>query len=156
MRHGILALVLVLSAATAAEAKPLYGTVGEVLEARTASDDAARDRAEKFLKTADAAKARGNWSGAAKSYLEASLDWPGTEALSGLALALTRMDRSADGCKNGFRIKLSDLSNALSYMVLLTQLAESYGEPFDSTELREAVTEAQAETFSKIAACEKE
>lgn len=156
MRHFVLALAFVLGIAGTAHAKPLYGSVGEVLETRAAASAAVRERAGKFLETAEAARGRGNWSGAAKGYLESALDWPGTDALSGLAVALTRMTRSADGCENGYRIKLSDLSTALSYMVLLTQLSQSNGEAFDGAELRGAVSEVQDDTFGKIAACEAE
>lgn len=146
-------LSIAVGPASLANAKPIYASVGQVVEARAAATDEARERADGFLKTAKAAAARGNWSGATKGYLESALDWPGTEALSGIALGLAWIERSADGCENGFRIKLSDMSTALGYLVLLTQLEKANGEAFDSSQIRSALAHAQTDTFEKIAGC---
>ncbi len=49
------------------------------------------DAATEFLRIGDGAIARGNYSGAAKAYMESSLDVPSTHADLGAALALVNM-----------------------------------------------------------------
>ncbi len=153
MRTALICAAVLLGMAAQASAQSPFSTVAEMIEARAKATPADREFATGMLSGADNSAKRGNWSGAYKGYAEAALVWPDTASLLGMTEALAKMKRDADGCENGFRVKLSDLSRAFRVLVLLQQLGEVDGAQPDTSDVRAAIAKAQATVFANIDAC---
>lgn len=156
MKRLMVLLLAVIMCVQPAHARSLFATVGDIVEARAKASDSDKAAAREMRRVAGQAAQRGNWSGAYKGYAEAALRWPDGDALLGMTQSLARMDRSADGCENGFRVKLSDLSRALRLLVLIQQIGEVDGQTYSAREARAAIAEALRNVFAEIDACAKD
>ena len=152
---GLLVLGLAL-VASPASARPLFASVSEIVGIHAEASDSDRVAAQKMLEIAGRAAGRGNWSGAYKGFAEAALRWPDAPALLGMAQSLALMKRGIDGCENGYRVKLSDLSQALSVLVLVQQLDETDGTTSDTSPARTAISAALSDVFDDIDACRQD
>ena len=156
MKNALILLVVLTALVQPGHARSLFASVSDVVEARAQASDADRTAAREMLRIADQAAGRGNWSGAYKGYAEAALRWPDARALLGMAQSLSLMKRGIDGCENGYRVKLSDLSYALGILVLVQQLDEIDGIASDTSPARNAISAALSGVSDEIDACRQD
>ena len=72
--------------------------------------------AEKFMKLANQAIARGNWGAAFKAYGESAVVKPSIEALLGLSASISNISRRRSNCIEELSAKLRDFSSAIDYL----------------------------------------
>jgi hypothetical protein len=135
---GLLALGAISACAASAEKEP--------------AAQASSANAEAFVEAARTAEQRGNWGAAYKGYAEADLDSPSAENKLGAALALAKIGRDADGCKNGYAVKLGDLSEAFG---LLAKAGIAPANAKRAAEVEQALTDALGQTLAARAACRR-
>jgi tetratricopeptide (TPR) repeat protein len=83
--------------------------------------------AEKFMKLANQAIARGNWGAAFKAYGESAVVKPSIEALLGLSVSISNISRKRSNCIEEISAKLRDFSSAMDYLESALEFSRKIG-----------------------------
>ena len=91
------------------------------------SSDEDKKIAEKFMKLANQAIARGNWGAAFKAYGESAIVKPSIEALLGLSASISNISRKRSNCIEEISAKLRDFSTAIDYLESALEFSQKIG-----------------------------